>query len=295
MKVLKQILFALMYYSLFYNYACNYRNNTSASDGCNYYKSKDVNKDSLKKNTFPNYVFNIDSFNYYYLLDTAGFKPVYKGLNNKNLLDTASYYFYQIGNNEMGCSCLLSAIKRNDADAFGFLGGIIVNEGKCSKNLYKGFLYLMKSINDKSEQGLMNLANCFSSKHQFEKTLKLFSYGDSLGFDIATFELAYIYYFGQASSFSDSKEYFGKYINKEKGLKMFVKSAEKGNYHAQFELAMIYKGSNKNLAFKYLIQAYNQVVNINGDFYPNASHLLEFLEADFKDMWEKYKKENNIK
>jgi len=226
--------------------------------------SSEINIDKYFKDSL-NFVFNQDSFNYYYQIDTTGFRSTYLEIESKKLIDTASYYFYVAGNNDdIGCKCLLSGIKRNYPDAFAFLGGLILNEGRCSKNYYKGFLYLVKSTYDKSEQGIMNLANYYYTSKQLDKVVKFYKYGDSLDMKMATFNLSYIYFYGKKFATNDTIGFFNKYLDKldkGKGLKMFINLAERGNYLAQYELAVIYMKTDKSLAFKYLIMAYLQDLN----------------------------------
>jgi len=220
-------------------------------------------------------------------LNTLNIAYKYSNLSTQQLLDSANYYIYTLGYDNVGCDVLKYAISQDITEAYAFLGGLILNEKRCEDNPEKGYTYLKESVRRDCILGIKNLSYYYVSTKKYDKAIELYEKGVALNSSACKFLLGYVKL--NARFYSGSQEKFVSLMDREQGQELIFSAAKEGDAFAQF-----YSVNNfdieDDLKFQFLISAYQK---FSDDY--NSSYALDtelILEEKFREKWNRYKREH---
>lgn len=233
--------------------------------------------------------YNNDSFNYYFTIDTSiiDYDQDINKIENKTLLDSAETRLSNNRRDELGLNYLRILIKNKDYNAFAFYGKLLLHE----QDSFKGILYLEKSVQMGSIEGIKYLAYHNLSNYNYDKAVHLYLDGYGKGDLFCGYVVAYLYIYGDFGSIGRPEIEAKSYVNKLNGEKLMKEVADKGYYESQYEMCLLLKNKNKDLAFSYLVKAYKTILNKNLDV-GILVDIEELLSEEFSVMWTAYNREN---
>lgn len=235
------------------------------------------------------FINNNDSFNYYYTIDTSliVYDQKINKTENKTLLDSAKKRLSNNRRDELGLNYLRILMKKNDYNAFAFYGKLILHE----QDSFKGKLYLEKSVQMGSIEGIKYLAYYNLCNYNYDQAVHLYLDGYRKGDLFCGYVVAYLYIYGDFGSIGRPEIETERYVNKLNGEKLMKEVADKGYYESQYEMCLLLKNKNKELAFSYLVKAYKTILNENLDI-GILVDIEELLSEEFSGMWTAYNRDN---